>query len=254
MPNMYDSIYASALPPTGAAAYAGYVDGHWPDYLAIVQRFPGVPVLSIAVTADDDADCLDVENGDAVNARGPGWVQRQIARGVWLPCLYTPVGNAMALLATGVQRTRIRLWTAHWTGVPHLCGPQCGFGLTTTADATQWTDRAFHGTCDESLTTADFFGAPTPLPPIANYPEDHMQAIPITVELAGGHGWVPSPVPAASVVNVTINDENPDVVGRYDGLPSFQGVATQGGPHSENGALMFDGPDGRWGAVVWAAA
>src|SRR5438067_2070247 len=141
---MYDDVNLS-LVPADAQAVAGYVNGRWPTYSEVVRRWPKAKHLSIAVTAHADADCLDVEPGDAPNSAAPGWVKRQIARGVHRPVVYTSVSNAVALLKTlanaGIKRNQIRLWTAHYSGREHLCGPACGFGLQTTADATQWTDR-----------------------------------------------------------------------------------------------------------------
>jgi len=94
---------------------------------------------------------------------------------------------------------------------------------------------------------------PLPPPPPVIYPGDAMQSNSITVQIAGGHGWSPSPVPAAQVVNCVPLDENPEDVGRYDSLPSFQGLATQAGPNAPNGALVFAGPvDGTFGFVVWS--
>jgi hypothetical protein len=39
----------------------------------------------------------------------------------------------------------------------------------------------------------------------------------------------------------------------YSTLGSLVFLATQTGPHSPNGALAFEGPDGTWGAVIWSA-
>jgi hypothetical protein len=55
---------ASAIPKT-AEAVAGYVGGHWPTYNQLVKDFPHAHKLSIAVFASEDADCLDIEKGDA---------------------------------------------------------------------------------------------------------------------------------------------------------------------------------------------
>lgn len=74
---------------------------------------------------------------------------------------------------------------------------------------------------------------------------------PITFSVSGGHGWAASPVAAARVVNVIVDDENPDVVKRYDNVPIFVARATQPGPDSPNGALVFaGGADGTYGATV----
>jgi hypothetical protein len=48
-----------------------------------------------------------------------------------------------------------KLWTAHYTEIPHICGPKsCAFpGLTIDADGTQWHSSGY----DESLLADDFF-------------------------------------------------------------------------------------------------
>ena len=56
--------------------------------------------------------------------------------------------------AGGVFRApQVAFWTAHYTGRPHLCGPECGFGMPVRAAATQWRTSA---TLDESLCSPGF--------------------------------------------------------------------------------------------------
>jgi hypothetical protein len=157
---MFDSIVVSEI-PKNAMAVAGYTSGRWPTYLELVKRFPKAQKLSIAVNASHDATCLDVEPGDAQNKDAAGWVRRQQRRGVKRPVIYTSVSNVAALLGVlrhqGVQRSEIRLWTAHYTGRSHLCSPACYQGMPTTADATQWTDKSGGRNLDESLCNGGFF-------------------------------------------------------------------------------------------------
>jgi hypothetical protein len=162
MTTMFDSIHVSAI-PKNAEAVAGYVGGAWPTYAELVATFPlKVHKLSIAVASRYDAECGDFEQGDMPNKLAPVWVKRQIARGVKQPVVYTSVSNAHGLLATlkaaGIDRKDIRLWTAHYTGKPHLCGAVCGFGMDTKADATQYTNNALGRTLDASLCSKTFFG------------------------------------------------------------------------------------------------
>jgi hypothetical protein len=161
-------------------------------------------------------------------------------------------GSASYLPRGGV---RSLLWPAAY-------GRNPGWG-----DAWQYTDAlqvtGIPGLTDGSVWTgspADFnalfnLDPPAPTPQPTNYPGDNVKAIPINVPIGAGNGWVPSPVPAASVINVTIDDTNPEAVGAYnDSLPTFRGVATQTSTHAPNGALVFTGPaDGTFGAVVWTA-
>jgi hypothetical protein len=159
---MYDSTNVGTLPP-GADAYAGYVQGAFQTFPELQQLFgaSGAHLLSIAVFASGDADCLDIESGDATVAQAPGWVKRQLARGAQRPCLYTSVSNMDALVTTlggaGIPRAEVRLWSAHYGQGKHICGPgNCG--LTHTAcDGTQWTDAALGRSLDESILLNDFF-------------------------------------------------------------------------------------------------
>jgi hypothetical protein len=165
---MWDDITVSVMPTGGAYAYAGYVDGMWPTFPLLVKRFPNHRLFSIAVFSSDNAECLDVERGDARNEDAPGWFERQIQRGVWRPGLYTQASNLKALelemRAHHVPRSSYRLWSAHYTGKPHLCGPKsCGYGLSE-SDGTQWTSSAMGINLDRSLLLPDFFD-PRPVPP-----------------------------------------------------------------------------------------
>lgn len=164
---MYDSVTLTEIPPT-ADAVAGYVDGIYTTWPELCKRFPKAHKLSIAVSVEGDAECLDVEPRDATNAQAPAWVRRQQARGVARPVVYTSLSNAKALLdvleAAGIARSAVRLWTAHYTHTAHRCGPSCGFGLHTIADATQYTDIALARNLDCSLVSDTFFPVkPKPL-------------------------------------------------------------------------------------------
>lgn len=156
---MYDSVTVSEIPPTAYAA-AGYVGGHWATWTELKAKFPLKKLLSIAVNASEDAACLDVENGDAVPADVPAWVQRQQRRGIKRPVVYSSVSEWPAIFsvlkAHGIKRSQIRVWTAHYTYKPHRCSPLCGFGFWTRADATQFTDHALGKNLDASLCAPDF--------------------------------------------------------------------------------------------------
>jgi hypothetical protein len=163
MLTMYDSVTTTEI-PANAAAVAGYVNGRWPTFASLKKSHPKALRLSIAVTASADADCLDVEKGDAEVWQAPDWVRRQQKRGVKRPVLYTSLSQVEGLLAelrrAGIGRDQVRLWTAHYTHGAHLCAAGCGFGLSTTADATQYTDRAEGRNLDASLVSPGFFTVP----------------------------------------------------------------------------------------------
>jgi hypothetical protein len=83
----------------------------------------------------------------------------------------------------------------------------------------------------------------------------------VTMSNADGYwtGWVASPVPAASVVNVTVEALNPEAAGASAwNIPTFLGFATQAvNPGSPKGALIFGGTnltsDVGYGIQVWYA-
>jgi hypothetical protein len=117
---MFDSIDVSTL-PAGNFAYAGYVDGYWATYSKLKAKFPHANLLSIAVFAHDDADCLDVEPGDATPAQAPAWVKRQKTP---RPCLYASVSAMNGVLSilskAGIPRNSVRLWSAHYLRTFHM--------------------------------------------------------------------------------------------------------------------------------------
>ena len=161
---MYDTIFNDEF-PTGAQAYAAYVDGgigNQPNYAYIVKTFPRASHLSIALFSSDNADALDVEPGAATPGDVPGWYRRQKARGVFRPCVYASASTMQSsvlgeLKSAGIVRGDVRLWTAHYGAGEHICGPaSCGL-LSVEADGTQWTDDALGRSLDQSLLQGDFF-------------------------------------------------------------------------------------------------
>jgi hypothetical protein len=161
---MFDSVDLNQI-PAHANAVAGYTSGNWPTYVEMVKRWPHAQHLSIAVDASHDALCLDVEKGDATPEQAPAWFHRQVQRGIEKPVLYASLSVCKESLVPTMEAARIgresyRLWSAHYTGTPHLCGPS--EGLSVAADATQWTDAALGRNLDESLCSDAFFAsAPT---------------------------------------------------------------------------------------------
>jgi peptidoglycan hydrolase-like protein with peptidoglycan-binding domain len=202
---MYDAINLSQIPADAPAA-AGYVDGHWPTYARLRGMFPRAHLLSIAVTAASNADCLDIETGDATPASAAAWYERQKGR-VTRPCLYASASVMQAdvvpvIQAAGIPRAAVRLWSAHYTGTPHICGPATCRAMSISADGTQWTNAAFGRDLDESLLAADFFAAPAPAPvppkpapdPLPAWQEALMNKLPVLAEgaedKAGQVFWV----------------------------------------------------------------
>ena len=165
---MFDTALNNQF-PSGAAAYAAYVDGgigDQPNYAYIVRAFPTAHHLSIALFAAHNADALDVEPGAAVPSEIPGWYARQVQRGITRPVIYASASTMNdAILPTlrqaGISRARARLWTAHYGLGEHVCGPgSCG-AVSINVDGTQWTSNARGLVLDQSLLAGDFFTTTT---------------------------------------------------------------------------------------------
>jgi len=150
---MYDTVTVNTV-PSNPTAVAGYVGGWWPTFSALAKRFPRAKHLSIAVNSHEDADCLDIENGDASPEAAGTWAKRQKSLGKKLVVLYFSVSNKQAversITASGIKRSEVKFWGAHYTFVPHK---ESGF------DAIQWTDKALGRNLDASLCNWNFLVA-----------------------------------------------------------------------------------------------
>ena len=135
---MADAIDVSRL-PDGLAAYAGYVDGYWPTFDQLCQRFyPRAHCISITVRGGN-ARFADVEAGDLSPAQAARWLVNRVPTskggrwtplleeryGItpqWRPGLYFSVSlrpsivKALADIAPDLQRADYCLWGAHWIG------------------------------------------------------------------------------------------------------------------------------------------
>jgi peptidoglycan hydrolase-like protein with peptidoglycan-binding domain len=158
---MYDAVDVSQL-PSGAKAYAGYVDGIYQTYNTIRSLFPEAQILSIAVLPDTNAECLDVEPYDATVSQIPAWLKNQTTH---RPVIYASVGTMGSVLAVlaqnNISRQDVRLWSAHYLQGEHICGPHTCGQVRIDMDGTQWTDKAHGRNLDQSLLRDDFFSTPT---------------------------------------------------------------------------------------------
>lgn len=210
---MYDSAYNNQF-PAGAAAYAGYVDGHvgnQPNYAYIVSAFPKAQHLSIALFASDNADALDVEPGAASASDIPAWYARQVARGIHRPVIYasasTMNGTVLPVLSkAGIARASVRLWSAHYGAGEHICGPSsCGL-ISTAADGTQWTSSARGLVLDQSLLADNFFATGSQATPV----EAELQS----GQINNGHGVftvIPVPPGTASHIGFAVDNHAQNV-------------------------------------------
>lgn len=158
---MLDAVDASLIPAAGWDMLAGYMDGRWQSYPAMVKRFPGRVIASIAVFATDDADILDCETGDATPAQCPGWADRQSAAGR-MPILYCNAATVAAVRAAMGSARKWLWWGADWTGSPFLLAG---------SDATQWTNGTQY---DQSLVTDLFYSTVAAQHGLALSPQAHL--------------------------------------------------------------------------------
>ena len=145
---MYDSVAAANIPATAVIA-AGYVDGRWPDFDAIVARLPDAVHVSITVTGRPGAKVLDWERG---NADPPAWAKAEINAGrrPTIYCSKDNVSTVAAAIRPLLFVTDVDLWDADWTGTQHR---------NPLSVATQYAHDV--DGCDLSLTNGTW---PAPLP------------------------------------------------------------------------------------------
>ncbi len=158
----FDSVTVTEI-PTDARAAAGYVGGSWPTFEdgSLRKRCPHARLVSVAVASSHDAECLDVEPGDATPADAPRWVREQHLRGIERPIVYSAAGEMNAVLEAldnaGIHPDEYRVWTAHVGNGKHLCGPStCGL-ISVKAHGTQWTFDSGGHNLDESVVRPAFW-------------------------------------------------------------------------------------------------
>lgn len=171
----FDSVTWGDIPSDAAVVFY-YDDGRYVEQVTQLRAHcPHAILIPIAVRANYAAKAkimfLDDEPGDATNDQLTGWYHLAKEVGVEKPGDYTSISNAKAVIdimdAHGFEYgTDWLLWTAHYTGIPHICGPQCGFGMDRYAHNTQYTDRALNVNLDGDLCTDEGVGiVPAPTDP-----------------------------------------------------------------------------------------
>ena len=163
-------------------AVAAYGNGKFANHKAAKKEFPHAHVLEIDVNGQGIGNAGDFEEGDMAFSHAGSWAKGRIAAGVRRPVLYFSASNWRAIMQSlkdaGIRRRDVRIWTAHYTGKPHLCSSACGFGITGRANATQWASPQAPGTLparysgrniDVSKTAKNFFGG-TPAPASPDHP------------------------------------------------------------------------------------
>lgn len=175
--HVFDDTSLGLIPPD--ARYVGvYVDGLFSDIAQARAMFPRATLVPITVFGQPGVRWADCEPGDLTSARVAAWAKAELDNHR-RPGIYTSVSNIMAVVAElaklGVRPGQVDFWSAHYTGIPHICGPQCSFGLDFVVGGTQYTDRALGRSLDASLFFAAVLGAhpkpaQAPVGPLAIFP------------------------------------------------------------------------------------
>lgn len=190
---MYDDVSVSLI-PANATIIGVYADGRYKNQPEVKSTHPHATLVTIAVSAADDADVLDVEAGDATIAQVYAWLERQLKRGVYRPVIYASVSSIDQLMLTmnanKFTRSQYRLWSAHYGAGEHVCGPATCKLTKTACDWTQFTNRAGNSSLDESTLGSDSptftkpavpasppAKAPAPAGPTLAQVEQYLQAI-----------------------------------------------------------------------------
>ena len=190
---MYDAVTVADL-PADSTMVAGYADGLYANMPALAARFPNALRVSIAVTASlDDAQVLDVENGNATPAEAPGWVLMRRRSGAD-PSVYCDASTwpavQEAFTAAGVAPPHY--WIASYDGDP---------AIPVGAVAHQYASNSSYDTSS----VAEYW------PGVDPTPEDDMPLTTADAEL---------------VVSTLLNSVLPDVgVTNPDGSPATRTVA-----------------------------
>jgi hypothetical protein len=149
----YDGV-TSSLVPQGGKWYGYYFDGIYANGSDVKADHPDASwYVSITPDGANGAMCGDTEAGCMSVSQDPGFYRNPdhgtpediggVAVKPWIYCSaanLTAVQNEMT--SAGIPRDDYFLWSAHYTGVPHYCGPTtCGYGLSA-ADACQYATSA----------------------------------------------------------------------------------------------------------------
>lgn len=173
---MPDSIDVSKLPPD-YDAYLGYVDGRWPTGAELIRTFPNAELVLLTVAGTTTAahgarisSGADDEPGDLTAQSAAAWAGHKLhSEPLSRPVLYASVSAMPELIGQlrllGIDRSEVRLLSAHYGWGPHICGPASCGEIAIGMDGTQWTDQypGPFGPIDMSMLADDFFTGSTGL-------------------------------------------------------------------------------------------
>ncbi len=149
--------------PGAARRIAAYIDGEYANVQDALTLRPGAQVISITVLGNAFAQVADLEAGALTVTQVAQWLRRARHRGQQRPCIYVEVSRLVSvvneLARLGEPRSSYRLWSAHWTGDPHICSAACGIGDYERPGMTQYESNFEDSGIDVSLTTAGWWAA-----------------------------------------------------------------------------------------------
>lgn len=259
---MYDAVNPDNI-PADAQVVAGYVDGRYNDFQAMVAKFPNALHVPITVFGAPDVRVCDCETGDLTPDQAAAWAKSEVNAGR-RPTIYCNISTQPAvvnsLAAQGLQFGRdVDWWAAHYTGTPHL---EPGSVATQYADPGPYdiseTDGVWPGVPNSPAPAPA--PAPTPAPPQpapSPVPPAHRN---IFTPIADDGAFGPATIKAQQFVD--FNGNVADCDGRFGpqsakAMQVHLGVAADGfvGPVTIKALQRRVGAaqDGKWGPLTTKA-
>lgn len=157
-----DSVSITRI-PGATRRIAAYSDGKWANVHDAYMLRPGAQVIAITVLGDPYAQVADLEAGALSVTQVRDWLRRARHTGQQRPCIYVEVSRLQSVVnelwRLGEPRSSYRLWSAHWTDVPHICSAACGIGDYEPPGMTQYESNIEDSGFDVSLTTVGWWAA-----------------------------------------------------------------------------------------------
>jgi hypothetical protein len=149
----YDGVTASLI-PQGGKWMGYYFNGVYANGSEVKALHPDAEhYVSItptgangAMVGDTEAGCMSVSQDPAFWHNSDHGTAADIGGVAVKPWIYCSAANLASvqqeMTNAGIPRSSYFLWSAHYTGVQHYCGPAtCGYGLSL-SDATQYATSA----------------------------------------------------------------------------------------------------------------
>ena len=169
---MFDSVTVADL-PASAAMVGGYVDGRYANADAARKRFPRARLVTITVLGATHAAVVDIEPGDCTPTSGVAAIKRGTAHTAY--CNLSTLPAVLNQLDRQKVSRRTPIWTAHYTGKPHLCDSTCfsvaGINLPFTPNvvATQYADHGPHGEHYDCSVVGAYWPGVDPAPTVPTF-------------------------------------------------------------------------------------